>query len=84
MAPVVHGLENKYGSEINFVYLNIDDNNTQPLQEALAYNVRWRPYIVLLDGNGQISGSPLIGYYNGPMLEQAIIDLLIHEVIPSP
>jgi thiol-disulfide isomerase/thioredoxin len=84
MAPVVHGLENKYGSVVNFVYLNIDDSNTQPLQEALAFNARWRPYIVLLDGSGQVAGGPLIGYYNGTMLEQAIIDFLKQEGIPSP
>jgi hypothetical protein len=37
-----------------------------------------------LDGSGQVAGGPLIGYYNGTMLEQAIIDFLKQEGIPSP
>jgi hypothetical protein len=54
MAPVVHGLEEKYGDQVRFVYLDIDDPNTQALQEALEYNRRWRPFIVILDGDGNI------------------------------
>ena len=82
MAPVVHGLEDKYGSKINFVFLDIDDPNTQAFQEAFSYSSRWRPYMVLLDSSGQVAAGPFIGYTEGPVLEQAIIDLLVQEGIP--
>jgi hypothetical protein len=84
MAPVVHGLEDKYGSVMNFVYLDIDDANTMSLQEQVSYSSRWRPYILLVDSSGNIVGQPMIGVVNGAALEQAIVDLLVAEGIPSP
>lgn len=84
MAPVVHGLEDKYGSVMNFVYLDIDDPNTEAFQEAFGYSSRWRPYLILLDSSGQVYGQPFIGATDGAVLEQAIIDMLTQEGIPSP
>lgn len=79
MAPVVHGLEDKYGDQLRFIYLDIDDPNTLALQEALNYDRRWRPFIVILDGEGNIikddSGQNLlwIGVIPGEILELGVL-----------
>ena len=52
MAPVVHGLEAKYAGQINFVYLDIDDPNTNPFKSQLGY--RYQPHLFLLDGAGNV------------------------------
>lgn len=52
MAPVVHGLEQKYAGEIRFVYLDIDDPRTEPFKEQLGYRVQ--PHMFLLDGDGNV------------------------------
>lgn len=69
---------------MNFVFLDIDDPNTQSFQQTFSYSTRWRPYMILLDSNGEIFGTPFIGYTDGAVLEQAIIDLLTAEGISSP
>lgn len=79
MAPVVHGLEEKYGDQIRFIYLDIDDPNTLALQAALNYERRWRPFIVILDGEGNIivddAGQNLlwIGVIPGVTLELGVL-----------
>lgn len=55
MKPIVHGLEDRYGNQINFVYLDIDDPQTDELKETLRY--RNRPHFVLLDGAGNVVNS---------------------------
>jgi hypothetical protein len=55
MKPIVHGLEDRYGEQINFVYLDIDDPANDPWKETLRY--RNRPHYVLLDGDGNIVAS---------------------------
>ncbi len=55
MKPIVHGLEDQYGDRINFVYLDLDDPQTEELKETLRY--RNRPHFVLLDGAGNIVNS---------------------------
>jgi thiol-disulfide isomerase/thioredoxin len=52
MAPIVHGLEAEYGERMNFVYLDIDDPDTDPFKEALGYRVQ--PHIFLVDERGKI------------------------------
>ena len=52
MAPIVHGLENKYGDQINFVYLDIDDPAGNIIKRELGYRVQ--PHFFLLDGQGNI------------------------------
>ena len=53
MNPIVHGLEEKYGNQIEFVYLNIDDPNTEGYKRALGYRVQ--PHFFLLDGQGKVT-----------------------------
>ena len=50
MAPVVHGLEQKYSSHIEFIYLDAVDSSTSELRSILNY--RSYPTFILLDGEG--------------------------------
>ena len=52
MAPLVHGLDEQYGSQVRFIYLDIDDPANQGLKEELNY--RYQPHFLLIDGEGNI------------------------------
>jgi len=52
MRSIVHGLEDKYGAKIDFVYLDIDDPATAEAKRKLGYRVQ--PDFYLLDANGKI------------------------------
>lgn len=52
MKPIVHGLENEYGEQIEFVYLNIDDPETAAAKEKYGYRVQ--PHFFLVDEDGQV------------------------------
>ena len=70
MAPVVHGLEARYGDRVNFVYLDIDDPATRPFESQLGYLVQ--PHLFLLNGQG----GPLnqwLGYTTEAELEAALL-----------
>jgi hypothetical protein len=70
MAPVVHGLEAKYGDQVTFVYLDIDDPATNPFKSQLGY--LYQPHLFLLDG----SGNPLnqwLGFTTEAQLEDALM-----------
>ena len=69
MAPTIHGLENIYGEQINFVYLDQDDPATAPFREAFSY--RYQPEFYLLNPDGIILGS-WIGYFDGAILQEAL------------
>lgn len=69
MAPVVHGLEQKYAGQINFVYLDIDDPETTPFKRELGYRVQ--PHLFLLDGDGNVLREWL-GFVQGAELDQAL------------
>lgn len=79
MAPVVHGLENKYSDHLNFVYVDIDDPLSDPLSKELGFNRSWRPYIFFLNSEGEIIGQTLIGKQPGEVVEQAIIEVLVAD-----
>ncbi|MFZ2169799.1 MAG: hypothetical protein WAW61_09200 [Methylococcaceae bacterium] len=55
MAPIVHGLEAEYSERMNFIYLDIDDPDTDPFKSALGYRIQ--PHIFLLDEHGKIIGT---------------------------
>jgi len=48
----VHGLEQQYGSQVNFVYLDIDDPATESFRRQLGFRVQ--PQIFLLDKDGAV------------------------------
>lgn len=80
MAPVVHGLENKYSQYMPFHFLDIDDPNAEPILSAVDYNRAWRPYILLYNSAGEID-SVFVGVISGLEIEIAIQNLLIKEGI---
>lgn len=73
MAPVVHGLEDKWGDRINFVYLDIDDNRTNTFKSQLGY--QYQPHFILLDGQGNVIDQ-WVGYTEGQTLQQALAKAL--------
>ncbi|HKJ26608.1 MAG TPA: hypothetical protein VJ965_03135 [Anaerolineales bacterium] len=79
MAPVVHGLEDKYGDHVNFVFIDIDDPANEVLQDELGYLRAWRPYIFFINSEGEIVGDALIGSQPGDVLEQTLIDVLVAD-----
>jgi len=62
MAPIVHGLESEYAGQINFVYLDIDDDRNDEFKNQLGF--RYQPQFFLLDGEGNI-----IQQWVGPVTE---------------
>ncbi len=73
MAPTVHGLENMYEGQINFVYLDRDDPATLPLQEQFGYI--YQPHFFLIDGSGVVL-SQWRGYVDGQELQLALLAAL--------
>lgn len=69
MAPVVHGLEVKYCGQVEFSYLDIDDQDTQVFKESLGF--LYQPHLFLLDENGAVIAQWL-GYVSGEELDAAI------------
>jgi hypothetical protein len=52
MAPVVHGLEQRFSDRIDFAYLDIDDPRSDAFKRQFGFRVQ--PHIFLLDGSGEI------------------------------
>ncbi len=52
MAPIVHGIEAIYQERVDFVYLDIDDPATRPIQEMLYFETA--PHFFLLDEEGKV------------------------------
>lgn len=73
MAPTVHGLENLYGEQVNFIYLDRDDPGTLPLQEQLGYI--YQPHFFLLAEDGKVLGE-WRGYVDGEVLQEALVQAI--------
>ena len=65
----MHGLEQQYGQNVNFIYLDIDDPRNDDFKRQLGYRVQ--PHIFLLDGNGEELGQWL-GLVSREELEAAL------------
>ena len=52
MKPIVHGLEEEYGNDIEFVYVNIDDPASQELKDQ--YGFRVQPHFFLVGADGEV------------------------------
>ncbi len=52
MEPIVHGLENEYGEQLDFVYYDIDAPESEGAMRE--YNFRVQPHFILLDADGEI------------------------------
>jgi thiol-disulfide isomerase/thioredoxin len=52
MAPLVHGLEDRYQTRMNFIYLDIDDPRVSKFKQQLGY--KSQPHFFLLDPYGKV------------------------------
>jgi thiol:disulfide interchange protein len=68
-APTVFDVERKFGGDVNFVMLNID--NTKWGGEMDQYGVDGIPHLVFLDKNGQSYGQ-VVGKFPKAALEQNV------------
>lgn len=73
MAPSVHGLESLYQDQVNFIYLDRDDDATRVLQDQLGYI--YQPHFFLLDAEGIVLGE-WRGFVEVEVLQQAIVAAL--------
>ena len=73
MKPIVHELEADYGSEIEFVYVNIDDPNSAALKQQ--YSFRYQPHFVLVDTDGEVI-EEWLGYTDPVLFEQTFATVL--------
>jgi thiol-disulfide isomerase/thioredoxin len=74
MRPVMHGLQDQYSSMVDFIYLDIDADNTAELRRKLGFN-GLRPTIVFLDASGNEKGR-IIGVTPKDKVESQIEELL--------
>ncbi len=70
MAPIVHGLEAKYSSQIRFTYLDIDDPATETFRRELGFS-GFRPHIYLLGPDGEVL-QEWIGFTEADLLDSAL------------
>ncbi len=52
MAPLVQGLQERYQTRMNFVYLDVDDPRTAGMRKELGYKLQ--PQFFLLDESGRV------------------------------
>lgn len=52
MEPIVHGLEDEYGQQLDFVYYDIDAPESEEAMQE--YNFRVQPHFILLDAEGVV------------------------------
>jgi len=69
MAPVIQSVEGEYRDRVNFVYLDIDDPETDALKRQLHF--RLEPHFILLDENGNVLRQ-WVGYMSVTQLRQAL------------
>jgi len=74
MQPIVNGLQEKYGEQVDFLYLNAEDGAEG--QAAFDfYKIRGHPTLMLIQPDGAIAWSR-IGATTREELEQAIGQIL--------
>jgi thiol-disulfide isomerase/thioredoxin len=73
MAPLVHGLDERYKEQVNFVYLDIDDPLTADLKKQLGY--KSQPHFFLLNQYGVVI-QQWVGAVPVEVLNNAIADAL--------
>jgi thiol-disulfide isomerase/thioredoxin len=74
MRPIVHKLQDKYGERVDFIYLDIDAENTKQLRSDLQFT-GLRPTIVFLSGEGTEVGR-MVGMHTEEELTTALDNLL--------
>lgn len=52
MAPIVHGLEQQFGKQVDFLYLDVADPRVTSAKAQLGF--RATPHFFLIDGQGAV------------------------------
>jgi cytochrome c-type biogenesis protein len=73
MEPVTLALEEKYGRDVTFIIVDVDDPEGWRLLEK--FNVRFIPIFFYIDQNGNIVGEDT-GYSTFQQKEKRMLDLL--------
>ena len=69
MKPIVNGLENQYGEQIAFVYINREAPENQIIVKK--YGIRSQPVFILLDAQGEMTQR-----FSGPVSEETLAKAL--------
>jgi thiol-disulfide isomerase/thioredoxin len=69
MAPIMQGVEKEYTGRVKFVYLDIDDPDTDFFKQQLHYRVE--PHFFLLDAHGKVL-QQWVGYVTVEQLRTAL------------
>jgi hypothetical protein len=67
MAPIINLLSERYGDQILFTNLDIDDARNEPYIQALG--AHYQPHIFLLDGQGNV-----LRQWGGFVTEEALVE----------
>lgn len=73
MKPIVHELESEYGTQIEFVFVNIDDPESAALKQE--YGFRYQPHFLLVDAEGEVI-EEWLGYTDAAFFEQTFATVL--------
>ena len=73
MKPVVNGLENIYGNQVEFVYLDIDDPSNNEAKEKYGY--RYQPHFFIVNSEDEVQ-EQWVGYVEQDTLTVALDDFL--------
>jgi thiol-disulfide isomerase/thioredoxin len=73
MQPIVNGLEKEFGSDIEFVKINIDDPNSAAAKQE--YGFRYQPFFVLVSADGEVL-EEWPGYTDAALFEDAFATVL--------
>jgi thiol-disulfide isomerase/thioredoxin len=74
MRPLIHAAQDEYGEMVDFIYLDIDAENTKEWQKKLTFT-GLRPTIVFLDAEGK-EHARLVGVHTKEELYTKIDDLV--------
>ncbi|MFM1842653.1 MAG: thiol:disulfide interchange protein TrxA [Cyanobacteriota bacterium] len=80
MAKDLAQLKKRYGTQVNFVMLNVDNNKWLP--EVLRYRVDGIPHFVYLNETGTAIGES-IGEQPLTIMEENLLALLAHAPLPN-
>ncbi len=73
MKPIVNGLESEYGTQIEFVPINIDDPESTAYKQQ--YGFRYQPHFLLVSPEGEVI-EEWLGYTDAAFFEQTFATVL--------
>jgi hypothetical protein len=74
MRPIIHALQDEYGTMVDFVYLDADDAKTEAIRKKLAFAGQ-KPTLIFLDAQGT-EKARLTGKQTRDPVEGQVEDLL--------